>query len=282
MTVPLNTDTTATLTYLTPLPNGKKPWLNINASKTSGEPESNYTKEQHTLPVRNIRDTKEKIGIDVTGFDVKRIPSAFAADWTNFSDEARIKAEYYPEIEAILKDATGASEVFIFDHTIRRRNPGVADDSPDKRQPVALVHIDQTPKAAEQRVRRHLGDRADELLKRRYQLINIWRPIQNNASDYPLAVCAYPSLDQKDLVPTDLLYPDPIPNGETYNVTYNPNQQFYYCKDQTPEEVTFIKCFDSNTGVARLTPHTAFEDPNTPKDAPLRQSIEVRCLVFHD
>lgn len=60
-------------------------------------------------------------------------------------------------------------------------------------------------------------------------------------------------------------------------------------KDMTPDEAMFIKCFDSASqgqpggldGVAALTPHTAFIDPNTPSDAKGRQSIEVRCLVFY-
>jgi hypothetical protein len=30
-----------------------------------------------------------------------------------------------------------------------------------------------------------------------------------------------------------------------------------------------------------FAPHTAFVDPTTPADAPLRESIEVRTLVFH-
>ena len=34
--------------------------------------------------------------------------------------------------------------------------------------------------------------------------------------------------------------------------------------------------------VAILTPHTAFVDPTTPPDAPLRESIELRTLVFYD
>lgn len=58
----------------------------------------------------------------------------------------------------------------------------------------------------------------------------------------------------------------------------------------TPDEVMFIKCFDSRSegqpngrkGLAALTPHTAFVDPATPPDAKGRQSIEVRCLVFYE
>jgi hypothetical protein len=46
----------------------------------------------------------------------------------------------------------------------------------------------------------------------------------------------------------------------------------------------FVRSFDSvqDGSVATLTPHTAFEDPSTPADAALRESIEIRALVFHD
>ena len=40
--------------------------------------------------------------------------------------------------------------------------------------------------------------------------------------------------------------------------------------------------FDSKKGVARFSPHTAFDDPNTPVESPYRESIEVRALVFFD
>ena len=78
--------------------------------------------------------------------------------------------------------------------------------------------------------------------------------------------------------------------GETFGVAPNPNHRFCYVKDMTPNEVMFLKCYDSygegepkgRKGLAVRTPHTAFEDPMTPKDAPGRQSIELRCLVFYD
>jgi hypothetical protein len=45
-----------------------------------------------------------------------------------------------------------------------------------------------------------------------------------------------------------------------------------------------VGSFDSvqDGSVAVFTPHTAFEDPTTPKDARLRESIELRALVFYD
>jgi hypothetical protein len=78
--------------------------------------------------------------------------------------------------------------------------------------------------------------------------------------------------------------------GETYGVVPSERHGFYYVKDMKPEEALFIKCFDSRAeglpggreGVAAVTPHTAFVDPQTPEGTKGRQSIEVRCLVFYD
>ena len=49
------------------------------------------------------------------------------------------------------------------------------------------------------------------------------------------------------------------------------------------DEALLLKCYDSATdGRARFTPHSAFEDPTTPPDAPPRESIELRTLVFFE
>jgi len=47
------------------------------------------------------------------------------------------------------------------------------------------------------------------------------------------------------------------------------------------DAATLIKIFDSATdGRARLTAHTAFDDPTSEVDSPPRRSIEIRSLVF--
>ena len=52
-----------------------------------------------------------------------------------------------------------------------------------------LVHVDQTPYAAELRVSRHLPpNEAERLLQGRYQIVNVWRPIQSPTFDTPLVV----------------------------------------------------------------------------------------------
>ena len=125
----------------------------------------------------------------------------------------------------------------------------------------------------------HLKEEADRLLKGRARIINVWRPIGHPVAHKPLAVADWRTLDvEKDLVPVRHIYPDR--EGSTFGVRHSPNLRWHYLSNQTPDEVILIKCFDSETDRARLTPHTAFLDTTSPKDAPPRQSIEVRALVF--
>ena len=50
----------------------------------------------------------------------------------------------------------------------------------------------------------------------------------------------------------------------------------------TTDEALLLKVYDSaRDGVARFSPHTAFADPGAPSNAPPRQSIELRALLFH-
>jgi hypothetical protein len=198
----------------------------------------------------------------------------------NFYDDEEVKKVYYPEAERLLERLTGASQVFIFDHTTRRRVPGSEDRRGGIRRPVNRVHVDHTAKSSPQRVRDLLPDEAQGLLRGRVQVINLWRPIRGPLLDAPLAVCDARTVDPEDLVPSDLIYPHRI--GETYSVTYRPSHRWYYFSQMRPDEVLLLKCYDSETdGRARFTPHSAFTDPTTPADAPPRESIEPRTLVFH-
>ncbi|KIY66356.1 hypothetical protein CYLTODRAFT_423512 [Cylindrobasidium torrendii FP15055 ss-10] len=256
--------------------NGERAWANINADAT-GQRLRNYEMVPHTIPIQNWRESKD-IALDVTGFQLGTRP-------TNFIKDGEVDVEnYYQESINLIKEITGATRVELFDHTIRRRRPEVLEDTPDKRQPVASAHVDQTPKSAEARVHRHLpAEDVPKLLANRYQLINLWRPIRHPAWDWPLALCDYRSVDaQKDVQPVALIYPDR--EGETYSVQFNPNQRWGYFRGMSPDEFVLIKCFDSirDGSVAQFTPHTGFADPKTPQDAPFRESIELRALVFYD
>ena len=141
------------------------------------------------------------------------------------------------------------------------------------------MHIDQTYEASVKRVRQLLGADADRLLQSRVRLINVWRPIGHPVVHRPLAVSDWRALDERtDLVPVTYYYPDRV--GATFSVRYSAAHRWWYLSGQTTGEVTLIKCYDSETDRARLTPHSAFMDKSSLPEAPHRQSIEVRVLVF--
>lgn len=276
----MTSDTIGALNYFLAPPDGSRPYTNINADSATGKPIRNWIEDQHDMHVEDVRGKEDLYKLDSAGFQYGRE----AAKHTSFLNDAEIEREYYPESIDLIKRVTGATSIVIFDHTIRRRRPGEPDDSPQKRQPVPLVHVDQTTSSSIARVHRHLPPtEAPSLLRRRFQVVNIWRPISHAAVDWPLALCDFRSVDvKKDLLPVALIYPDR--EGETFGIKYNPNHQWKYMKAMTPEEFVLIKCFDSiqDGSVARLTPHTGFQDPNTPEGTPLRESIELRALVFYD
>ena len=176
----------------------------------------------HRVPIHDARPVADRVSLDANGFALVNHRSAVR----DFFDDEEVRRVYYPEVERVVKQATGAYRVHIFDHTTRRRVPDAQDRSDAPRQPVQRVHIDHTARSGPQRVRDLLPDEADELLKGRVQVINLWRPIKGPVQDSPLAVCDATTIDLADLVPSDLVYPHRV--GETYSVKYNPAHRWFY------------------------------------------------------
>jgi hypothetical protein len=111
-----------------------------------------------------------------------------------------------------------------------------------------------------------------------FAIVNLWRPIGSRVETAPLAMCDGRSIALEDLVASDLVYPDKV--GETYALLPNPRHRWYYFS-RVRAEVILLKIYDSlDAGNARLSAHTAFDDPTTPPGAPPRQSIELRGLLF--
>jgi len=260
----------APLNFIEPM--AEKPY-SYNYEPPPGVPARNTREETHTVKVLDARPVNDRLSLDREGFVLVRHPTA-AAD---LYDEEQIAKVYYPECERLIKEATGTKRVVAFDHIVRNA-ARMAKDNQIK-QPAGRVHNDYTAKSAPQRVRDLMGAEAEELLKHRYAEINVWRPIRGPLLRSPLALCDAQTLSQENLVASDLRYPDRT--GETYAVTYNPAQRWYYFQKMEADEAILIRCFDSAcSGAARFSAHGAFDDPQTLADAPPRESIEVRALVF--
>jgi hypothetical protein len=264
----------AELNYLTPM--AERP--RYYAYDAGPETRANLIPDPHTMRIHSLRPIASEIGLDTQGFALLEQKSAVEDFW----DDEQVKRVYYPEAERFIAEATGASRVFIFDHLQRRRIDGATRRAPGvPPQPATRVHVDHTARSGPQRVRDLLPDEAEELLKGRVQVINMWRPIRREPlRDAPLAVCDSRTVDPADLVPSDLVYRHRV--GETYSVTHNPAHRWFYAPEMRRDEVLLLKIADTRTDIpARFMPHTSFTDPTTPADAPPRESIELRTLVFH-
>jgi hypothetical protein len=264
----------ADLNYIVPM--AEKP-RNYTYEPPPGVGRTNATYEAHRVRIHNARLLARNTSLDREGFALMRHSSAVRS----FYSEDELRRVYYPEAERAVANATGANRVIVFDHTIRRRLPGIADRTPSEpRQPVPRVHNDYTEKSGPQRVRDLMGDEAERLLRGRFSVVNLWRPIRGPLRDAPLAVCDARSIAPEDFVPADLIYRDRT--GETYAVGYNASHRWFYAPAMGTDEVFLIKCFDSATdGRARFAPHSAFEDPTAPANVLPRESIEIRTLAFY-
>jgi hypothetical protein len=241
-----------------------------------GVPWTSGALEPRRVTIRDARPLAAagKLSLDKSGFE--RIDHRSAL--TDFSDDDAIRSIYYNESAQVLLKATGAEKVVVFDHTLRDSLSGSRATS-SLREPVRRVHNDQTFVSGPRRVRDHLpADEAAQRLKHRFAIINLWRPL-DVVEQLPLALCDARSIAANDLVPSDLVYKDKV--GETFSFTHNPAHRWYYFPKLRPDEALLLKIYDSrDDGTARLTAHTAFEDPTTPEGAAPRRSIELRALVF--
>ena len=225
--------------------------------------------------IRNARDRARDLSLDGAGF----VLAERATSVRDFYDENEVRAIYYPEIERLVRDHTGAAKVVIFDHTLR-----ISDGAGHSgaRSPARVVHNDYTERSGPQRARDFLSrEEAERRLGRRFVEINVWRPIRGPVRRDPLGLIDGRSIAPGDLVTTKLVYPDRT--GEIYYGAYNPAHRWYYFPDMEEHEAILVKCYDSATdGRTRFSLHAAFADPNAPADAPPRESIEVRMFAFFD
>jgi hypothetical protein len=230
----------------------------------------------HRMPIHNGRQVRDRLALDVTGFVLVDQPTAV----TDFQDPAQIQGVYYPEMERLIAEQSGAARVVLFDHTLRSGDDAVRKEKL-MREPVRSAHNDYTEVSAPRRIREIMPDEAEELLQKRYAVIQVWRAIRKPIEADPLTICDARSFDIKDLLRAERRYPHRV--GETYRLAYNPSHEWYYFPKMTRDEALVFKVYDSDESLpARMTPHTSFTDPTVPDDAPARESIEARAFAFFD
>ena len=262
----------ASLNYL--VDTGEKPVTHTTNPGTTPEQRTGKY-EQRTVTIQDGRPLIDQFSLEREGFVFVNHETKVK----DFYNEDELRTVYYPEMEQLVKDLSGASRVLIFDHTLRAEDDEIRQEK-KVREPVRRVHNDYTEWSGPQRVRDLLPpEEAEELLKHRFAVIQTWRPIRKPVQTAPIAIADSMSLETKDLIPAERRYPDRV--GETYHIMFNPSHRWYYFPEMRRNEALVFKCYDSlRDGRSRFSAHSAFEDPNSPPDAAPRESIEIRTLAF--
>jgi hypothetical protein len=242
------------------------------------EPRPTAVFEPHPVVIHNVRTGSTRPSLDRHGAALIEHRSGVR----DFYDDAQVVDVYYAEAAALIKVATGADRVAVFDHNVRCRD-GIPK-RPNRYalgRPVLHAHTDFTEVSAARRLHEVLGSEATTRPHQRFLQVNLWRPISGPLRDAPLAICDASSITRRQLAPVDLLYPKR--HGEIYYLTFDAAQRWFYAPDMQPEEAWLLKNYDSAAaGNACFAAHCAFNDP-TPWDhlAP-RESIEIRAFALFD
>jgi hypothetical protein len=230
--------------------------------------------EQRQMPIFDGRACAGELSLDTTGFVLVDHPTCVS----DFFDAKQLEDVYYPEVERLVAQVSGAERVVVFDHTLRTGD--LAEQEARKiREPVLWAHNDYTEWSGPQRLREILPNEAQRLLSHRFAIIQVWRAIDKPIQSNPLALVDARTVSMDDLLAAERRYPHRV--GETYQLRYNPTHRWMYFPKMQRDEALVFKVYDSlSDGRARFTPHTSFRDPTTPADAAVRQSIEVRTFAF--
>ncbi len=232
------------------------------------------TFDPHVMPIRDARQAAERFTLDTSGFELVPHPTAVR----NFLDAEELRAVYYPEMQRLIANVSGAGRVHVFDHTVRTGDED-ARQTLKLREPVKSVHNDYTEWSGPQRVRDFFPDEASELLQRRFAIVQVWRPINQPIERDPFAIADGRSIAEKDFIAAERRFPDRV--GEIYQFEFNPQHRWYTYPHMRRDEALVFKVYDSaKDGRARWSMHTSFDDPHTRPGAGPRESIEIRAFAF--
>ncbi|OQO01050.1 hypothetical protein B0A48_13293 [Cryoendolithus antarcticus] len=243
-----------------------------NVQLTSGPPEILHDVLDHF-----------HFSLDTHGFRYVHAPTDFSA-WTSQSD---LTSSYLSELDHVLREnVDGCDEILFYDLRTRHALPSGSRTSeglssnPFARQ----VHTDNTPSSALEKIQQLTDMKAEFLLRSRCRLINLWRPIKHPVFDCGLAVASGASLRAGDVRECDRRRADTGAYWDTMGVVqYRPGFEWYYLSNHSPDDMILFKNFDSDESLdAKICLHTAFDLPpeSISANAPQRESIEVRALVF--
>jgi len=273
----------STMYYLekTPLYDTEKPYT-MRYKPEEEIPQTNFKKCERPMTARSMRAPGSgPFRFEECGFQLVEFHSKMSYD--DFWDSDKTQDVYIQEVRETIKKALGAKFVWVLDYAVRRRHasfPVSTGENYQYDQPTALAHVDFTKEEGERIIRILFGDRADDVLRGRWQAVNLWKPIKGPLNDWPLGLCDTRSVDY----PQDTIAGDVVFDGfvtENLQVVHNSNFEWYYLPDHETWEALIFKSGDSEEGATPGTPHSGFYNPHASK-VELRESLDCRCFAFFE
>jgi hypothetical protein len=211
-------------------------------------------------------------------------------DITDWDRNYGADAAYAEQVCEVAKRLSGADVVVPMGGMIRTSGKTSSTTQP----PAAEAHVDFTQRCAE-RIAGNLYKKAHPEGPgfRRFIAFSLWRVLSPPPQDMPLALCEGGSVRDDEGTHNTKVDVDEIPTGDALfapiegeeNMSaatifhHSPDHRWWYFPDMTPDEVVFIKFYDSDHRTAWRCPHTAFRDTSRP-DAHERRSIEFRAIAY--
>lgn len=269
----------AEISYLASVPENEKPY-HMMYGDDGHLPRTNISREWRKTIFQDIRENMSSFSFDASGFVVRTLSSRMA--YADFNDDDKIWAVYFKELESHLQNLLGAREVKFFRYGIRKRHrefPVSTGKEYDFAQPTSIAHVDATLESTKEEVLKQYGDRAQEYLSRRFQWVNVWRPLRGPVNDWPLCFCDASTVQSGDSHATDMVYPDYF--TENLSLQFNAGQKWYFLSDHAAEEIIVFKQSDSDPTAVHGVPHCSFANPTASESELPRESIEARALVIY-
>ena len=239
----------------------------------------------YPVTIRNAR-LAGPFTLDAHGFCLGRHHTDIS-DWQN---QYAADSPYAAQVAEVAMRLSGADVVVPMGGMMRASDTTSATVQP----PAAEAHVDFTENCAGRIAERlYLAAHAAGPGYRRFIAFSLWRALSAPPQDMPVALCEGRSVRDDEGTHNTKVDVAEIPTGEALYAPiegeenmaaatifhYSPAHRWWYFPDMTPEEVIFIKFYDSDHGTAWRCPHTAFRDHTRP-DARPRHSIEFRGMAY--
>lgn len=231
-----------------------------------------------TVEIEDMRSSDDPPRMDREGFAL--IPHESAVP--DFRDREAVARIHPDEIRELLLRVSGADEVAISGPGVLRfGEKSELSGKLDNSRPARFVHIDISDATAAQFAARS-SPRPGQT-PRRVCNYNVWRTFSPAPQDAPLTLC-----DARTVAPDDLILADAVFDAkgapewsfEGLVIGANPDHRWLYASNMTRDEVWVFVTNDSDPANPHHVPHSAFDDPGCPADAPPRASIEMRGIAF--